>query len=470
MTPSRARPRLLLLAALLLPCLVVAALGARTLAQERELAQRRAADRRSLLGNQLGAWMIAELQELRRAVEATGVAGGGRPEVAVMMPIEEGEVRPPWKDEAERARREHFADFVGEVGIRRAERAEQEDPERAIPIYEDLLRSLSTGTSTASAGEVMYVRLVLARALRSAGRIDEAQRHELAVVEHSPPALDEFGVPLAVYAVQRLAADGHTEVVQPTLEALLEETEWHSPVALYAMGELIADHPVGGRAAAELAERTDRAERVVALARNLQVWTDRPGSVRSGRRWRVQGEPPWLLGRVDGAGGVPPLVFAVRAERLLGDLSTVEGAPEVRDVRLSTSPGPGTVPLHPELPSLQAAFEIPVDPPEARRARWQLAFFGTSVGLVVGLSAIAAWLLWRDVRREMRLASLRSSFVAHVSHEFRTPLAAIRMFADLLRAKSRSRPERDYVETIAGESERLSRLVENVLDFARVEP
>jgi len=61
--------------------------------------------------------------------------------------------------------------------------------------------------------------------------------------------------------------------------------------------------------------------------------------------------------------------------------------------------------------------------------------------------------------------------VASVSHELKTPLTAIRMFAETL-AMGRSRDERtrsEYLETIVNESERLARLVDNVLDFSKIE-
>jgi signal transduction histidine kinase len=69
------------------------------------------------------------------------------------------------------------------------------------------------------------------------------------------------------------------------------------------------------------------------------------------------------------------------------------------------------------------------------------------------------------------LAAMRSHFVAGVSHELKTPLTAIRMYAETLRAgRPRDPSARDeYLDTIVAESERLSRLLDNVLDFAKIE-
>src|SRR4029453_535380 len=82
-----------------------------------------------------------------------------------------------------------------------------------------------------------------------------------------------------------------------------------------------------------------------------------------------------------------------------------------------------------------------------------------------------AYLLWRDVRRELRVAELRSEFVSSVSHELKTPLTAIRMFAETLRMGRPADPalRDEYLDTIVNESERLTRLLNNVLDFTRIE-
>ena len=75
------------------------------------------------------------------------------------------------------------------------------------------------------------------------------------------------------------------------------------------------------------------------------------------------------------------------------------------------------------------------------------------------------------VRAERRANQLKSDFIANVSHELKTPLSLIRMFGELLATGRAKGPEsaREYAEIITRESERLSRLIDNVLDFARIE-
>jgi signal transduction histidine kinase len=71
----------------------------------------------------------------------------------------------------------------------------------------------------------------------------------------------------------------------------------------------------------------------------------------------------------------------------------------------------------------------------------------------------------------VHFAERRSNFVAAVSHELKTPLTAIRMYAEMLRDGYVLSEEKraEYYETMAAESERLSRLIQNVLELSRLE-
>jgi signal transduction histidine kinase len=91
--------------------------------------------------------------------------------------------------------------------------------------------------------------------------------------------------------------------------------------------------------------------------------------------------------------------------------------------------------------------------------------------LVLGIALTGGYFFWRDTRREVRLATMRSHFVSSVSHELRTPLTSIRMFGEMLllgRSTNRSVTD-EYLQTIVDESERLTRLLDNVLDFSKIE-
>ena len=108
---------------------------------------------------------------------------------------------------------------------------------------------------------------------------------------------------------------------------------------------------------------------------------------------------------------------------------------------------------------------------ETARQVVPLAIWIAGLALVLGIAVFGGYLLLRDVNRDVRMTEVRAQFIASVSHELKTPLTAIRMFAETL-ALGRSRDERtrsEYLETIVNESERLARLVDNVLDFSKIE-
>jgi len=69
------------------------------------------------------------------------------------------------------------------------------------------------------------------------------------------------------------------------------------------------------------------------------------------------------------------------------------------------------------------------------------------------------------------LNKMKSLFVSNVTHELKTPLTSIKMFAELLKGKKdfESKKSQEYLEIIEGESDRLRRLIDNVLDFAKIE-
>ncbi|MDA2913247.1 HAMP domain-containing histidine kinase [Acidobacteriia bacterium AH_259_A11_L15] len=94
--------------------------------------------------------------------------------------------------------------------------------------------------------------------------------------------------------------------------------------------------------------------------------------------------------------------------------------------------------------------------------------------VIGGLSLFLAGgilLTYRNVIREMGLAKLKSDFVSNVSHELRTPLSLIRLYAETLELGRVQTPEKqqEYYGIIRKESERLTALINNILDFSRIE-
>jgi signal transduction histidine kinase len=95
--------------------------------------------------------------------------------------------------------------------------------------------------------------------------------------------------------------------------------------------------------------------------------------------------------------------------------------------------------------------------------------------VVVGITAALAMMVAGVLRRQWRLTRLKNDLVATVSHELKTPLAAIRLLVDTLldedspHAAARDERTREYLEMIAKENSRLTRLIDNFLTFSRME-
>ena len=101
-------------------------------------------------------------------------------------------------------------------------------------------------------------------------------------------------------------------------------------------------------------------------------------------------------------------------------------------------------------------------------------FTMTGYGILGALSLLLAGglaLTYRNVSREIALARIKSDFVSNVSHELRTPLALIRLYAETLEMGRVKTPEKyhEYYQIIRKESERLTSLINNILDFSRIE-
>ncbi|HEU4401385.1 MAG TPA: ATP-binding protein [Candidatus Polarisedimenticolia bacterium] len=125
-------------------------------------------------------------------------------------------------------------------------------------------------------------------------------------------------------------------------------------------------------------------------------------------------------------------------------------------------------------PFVFADWTLALKTPGSSPEHWARASFAFNVTLSALLAAALMGgiaMALRAADRAMRLSEMKSDFVSNVSHELRTPLASIRVFAELLRLGRVQRPEKiqEYGEFIEAESRRLSRLIDNILDFSHIE-
>jgi signal transduction histidine kinase len=96
---------------------------------------------------------------------------------------------------------------------------------------------------------------------------------------------------------------------------------------------------------------------------------------------------------------------------------------------------------------------------------------GLLIALLVVAIGVGSLLIVRGLGTELKLARQKTDFVSNVSHELKTPLTSIRMFSELLaegRVNDQAK-QRSYLQIITAEAARLTRLINNVLDFSRME-
>ena len=207
---------------------------------------------------------------------------------------------------------------------------------------------------------------------------------------------------------------------------------------------------------------------------NLIYWQRRPsghivGAALERARW-ISDLISWLpeTDRVDSKSGS----FAVQtAFRVLSSSSEVVyewGDDVATDVAAFCD-----APLAAPLASWRLQCFIPPDQIATGGGRSAYLGFAAGLGAFAMTLTSLAWLLYRDYSRDMREASQQVSFVNQVSHELKTPLTNIRLYADLLErdleqveADQSEKPLR-RLEVISAEAQRLSRLIGNVLTFAR---
>lgn len=421
-TPERRRSAVLLVA-VLLPSIAVIGIAVRMLRQDRELGERRATEARTAAIAQGG-------RALELAIERIPVDAAADSVVVLAAPVRERTFALPWEGTGHR--------LVPNALVQLGNAAEYSG---------DFARADSLYRHAAASGDTLTHRLAIlfrARTAARAGRVEAARALYSRLLALPLSERDEEGMPFALYAADWLSRHG---IARTMIEEQLrrDSAAVRRPLSLVALYALRAHQ--GRSDSLETARRIADAERLVALRQEF------PGllasSAQQGRTvWLAYGSEPWLV-RADSA-----RIVVVRPQSLLARSG----------VQLVRQAGAGAEPLGVPFPGVYARSVAPAAPSESDGLLLLL------VALAIGLTAVSGLILRRDVRREVAMAKVRAGFVDSVSHELRTPLAVVRLNADLLRTGI-APPEQgsECLETIAHESERLTRLIDNVLDFSRIE-
>jgi signal transduction histidine kinase len=491
---SHRKQILLFLTAVLIPCLALAIFGLRVVRQERELVEKRTAEERLRRGQEIGQRLLVrlertKLEETQLVVPRTDELSNfayKNPETILIGLVVDGRLLLPWEfAPAVQESRRALEQTAFRRKIQDGEQAEFQlkDPARAAAFFR------AAATASREAAQEAYARLLLARALAKSGKKADAVSHYRDLLRLPSSLTDELGIPLYLYAAERLQSlDAGSTGVAGRLCSAIDEKRWPSPVETSMLGSLLErlaateatgsqtdDRPIACLGKIRLYRK--KLETVLSLQRDFEK--QRPLLDQTGES--VASEPVWVADR-DGSRlmslGDPfaetgRLLFVIDGPDLLTSMRRDQGFSTAfpEEFRLTPATDPQGESLGPNFQGLKVIF--PAGGADAQAGAWSFrqSFYLLAMALVIALTFFGAYLLWRDVRRDLKLAEMRSQFVSSVSHELKTPLTAIRMFAETLRLRPSGDPgvREEYLDTIVKESERLSRLLNNVLDFSKIE-
>ena len=507
---------LLFLTVLILPTLAIVAQGVMIDRMDREIARSRARERERDLGRRVAAEVGQETFAILERIKGQEVANAGGliipqpgtysdPAVAIVGRINGKELMWPWERSdhfgiAHQARMKDppFARMV--ENARRAELVDK-DLRRAADLYRDLISASRTN------GQLAYAQLGLGRVLRQTGNAAEAVAVYGRVLNDSSDNIDENKVSFASLAASELthmraAGMRVLERVQQDLEsraamwpiqterwrAVLEELERADDSSVRERAKALRELLL--KRAADLEHARNRPE-----FRKLQEDFPKLPPATATTPWQpyaASNGELWLIGRTAGrlpimssgsairfspdgrfisflAQSVTPLVVVVSADAVR---RTVESnrASNGSSPRFAFNMNGEGEPIWESAGGLHITFpDFGADAAGGLGLRH--SFYAWSILFVVPLTFVGGYLVWRDTRREVRVADMRSHFVSSVSHELKTPLTSIRMFAEALQMKYSADPQlrEEYLDTIVKESERLTRLLNNVLDFSKID-
>ena len=362
--------------------------------------------------------------------------------------------------------------------------ARAESLELAGKDYAAAARAYRNVLASADAASRPLVLQRLARTLRKAGRIEESRRTYRQLLDMGRTWIGDLPSDLIARnelcslaaesgspdAARRMAIDFYRD---------LEEGTWRleKPRYLYYSEAARARCRAAEAGPGEFERLLAAEERKLALSRAVEAYLGEPRSVVFG-----DGDTYLAIGRAEPFAAILlrtavlgsdwwPRLLSGRGADLVAHLAAADGT----TVFGSPPREPPSLAVTRDLRFGDTAWILRVRPgrPEAIDAdiRQRRAMSLAILAFVTLLLLFGGWMTVRIVRRELEIARLRADFVSTVSHEFRSPLTGIRQLGGMLLDGRVPDPEkqRSYFRMIVQESDRLARLVENVLDFSRME-
>jgi signal transduction histidine kinase len=461
---------LLLLAVALPPAATLVWLGWLLLQQDRALLAQRDFERRQAASQTAIRSLELSLAAAERAVFAGPVPDGM---VRLVFSADRVDAQPadrvlwlPARRGAELTDDRRFAD---------AERLEfQGGVDRALTLYEDAARS---PTPEVRAGALLRV----ARVRRSQTRWDDALS-----AYRSLSKIDDVAIAGAPADLQARRGSGEVLRASNRTQELVREATALEADLLTGLWSL--DRAAWELTAADIERWTGRrvpvaADRRMFSAVAAMLSAEHPSESSARRLIDVEGTAVTVLWRAENdraaALAISPTVLRTWLSGAVDDPLRSSGRLSLLGAAGELLAGPEIEPGAPVVKASASETGLPwtivLGPGDSSSASADLA--GRQRLLSAGLAAIllllagGSYFLWRVMQRELAVARLQTDFVSAVSHEFRTPLTSLRHVAELLEESDDMPLERrrTFYEALGRNTERLHRLVESLLDFARME-
>ena len=324
----------------------------------------------------------------------------------------------------------------------------------------------------------------MARCLRKLHRTEDVQRAYLTLRDSYGDTYDPFYRPYAVVASLELDDPDPKELEALSTQVLGGRWELSADQVKYFLG-LLEDRLEGREA--DDRWRDSHYLRHLALAQSLHESFRHRGPLLPNQTYSyafvdAAADHQLFYQSVSLAGGRDVIAgFSVDLDwtksKLL-PLCAREAGEETQDVDLVAAESP---PSDQELDGQSLAFsalfpfwELRIRPvlsePQATTARREILIFSGVVALVLSVLGLGVFLMLRDASRELKMAEVRGDFVSGVSHELKTPLTLIRLYGETLLHGDElpDKERRGFYRIILRESERLTHLIDTVLDFARI--
>src|SRR5262245_55405514 len=420
--PRRKRQIILLLSAILIPTAVLITFAIRLSRQDAELAEKRVADERRDALDQLRRELSARLEaiKLRELSRLSGESfpatapTGDFPVLFVAALVQNRLVlpwdTPPWPEtpssQGQYQKEGEAREFLGN------------DLSGAYAAYD---QAHVAGRNPA---DQCAATLSKARVLVKADRKPEAAALYRSMLVECGSVQDADGMAFGLYAAERLITlDLDVKPARQYIINRVRSLRWLPPVQTYPMRSLLAaaTDADAKRASEVLTSEIHDVEQILALANDLNRLgrIDFPFHASPGKSvWLAYGDEPWFVTVTSTASFAPPVIMAISSRKVSPPGVTFLAGKTEKSAPL----GEGFVDLEVEWPA--GRFVPTTSVPRA--------LYAGGIGLILGVTFLAGYLLLRDVSREMEVAEMRSHFVASVSHELKTPLTAIRMFAETL--------------------------------------